>query len=86
MYHACSGKTSSLRFLQKKIKKYSILTLILAGLSILALIIIHLALTDIYHGEEDLGLEWSLLRIAAVVILTFIIFTMATLKQGLKMK
>jgi len=68
-----------------KTKKYSILTLILSGLSILALIISHLTLTDIYHGEEDLIMEWSFLRIAAVIILAFIISTIFTLKQVLKM-
>ena len=56
-----------------KIRKYSILTLILSGFSILALIISHLALNDIYHGGEDLSLEWSFLRIAAVIIFAFII-------------
>ena len=69
----------------RKIKKYSILTLILSGLSILALIISHLALTDIYHEGEDLSLEWSFLRITAVIFLAFIISAILTLKQVLKM-
>ena len=68
-----------------KIRKYSTLTLILSGFSLLALIISHLALTDIYHGGEDLSLEWSFLRIAAIIILAFIISTIFTLKQVLKM-
>lgn len=68
-----------------KIKKYSILTLSLSGLSILTLIISHLALTDIYHGGEDLSLEWSFLKIAAVIFLAFIISTIVTLRQVLKM-
>lgn len=67
-----------------KIKKYSILTLILSGFSILALIVGHLALTDIYRGGEDLSLEWLLLRIAAVVFVAFILSTILTLKQVLK--
>ncbi len=68
-----------------KIKKCSILTLFLAGFSILTLIISHLALTDIYHGGEDLSLEWSFLRIAVVIFLAFIISTIFTLRQVLKM-
>ncbi len=68
-----------------KIKKYSILTLFLAALSILTLIISHFALTDIYHGGEDLSLEWSFLRIAAVIFLAFTISTLLTLRQVLKM-
>ena len=66
-----------------KIKQLSVLTLVLAGFSILALILSHLALTDISHGEEDLTLEWSVLRIAALVILGFIISTILTLKNVL---
>ncbi len=67
-----------------RIKKYSKITLVLSSLSILALIISHLALTDIYHGEEDLSMEWAFLRIAAVIILAFIISTIFTLIQVLK--
>ena len=69
----------------RKIKKYSILTFSLSGLSILTLIISHLALTDIYHGGEDLSLEWSFLRISAVIFFAFIVSTMVTLRQVLKM-
>ncbi len=68
-----------------KIKKYSIVTMILSVFSFLALIGSHLALTDIYHGGEDLSLEWSVLRIAAVIFLAFIGSTIFTLKQVLKM-
>jgi hypothetical protein len=67
-----------------KMKKYAVITLILSGLSILALVFSHLALTDIYHGGEDLGLEWSLLRITAIIFIAFITSTLLTLKQVLK--
>ena len=67
------------------IKKYSIFTLILAGFSIVALIMSHLALTDIYHGGEDLSMEWSFLRIAACIFLLFIASTIFTMKHVLKM-
>jgi hypothetical protein len=68
-----------------KVKKYAVITLILSGLSILALVFSHLALTDIYHGGEDLVIEWSLLRIAAIIFIVFITSTILTLKQVLKM-
>ena len=68
-----------------KMKKYVVITLIFSGLSILALVFSHLALTDIYHGGEDLVLEWSLLRIAAIIFIVFITSTILTLKQVLKM-
>ena len=67
-----------------KIKKYSIFTLILSGLSIPAFILSHLALTDISHGGEDLSSEWLFLRIASVIFLTFTISTIFTLKHILK--
>ena len=67
------------------LKKYSIVTLVLLVLSILALILSHLALTDIYHGEKDLRMEWSVLRIAAIIFLAFMISTVLTLKQVFKM-
>jgi len=69
-----------------KMKKYAVITLILSGLSILALVFSHLALTDIYRGGEDLALEWSLLRIAAIIFIVFITSTILTMKQLLKMK
>ena len=69
-----------------KVKKYAVITLIFSGLSILALVFSHLALTDIYRGGEDLVLEWSLLRIAAIIFIVFITSTILTIKQVLKMK
>jgi hypothetical protein len=69
-----------------KVKKYAVITLILSGLSISALVLSHLALTDIYHGGENLVLEWSFLRIAAIVFIAFITSTIFTMKQVLKMK
>lgn len=66
------------------LKKYSIVTMILLALSVLALIMSHLALTDIYKGEGNLTLEWSVLRIAAIIFVAFIISTVFTLKQVFK--
>ncbi len=68
-----------------KIKKYITVTFILSGLSILALMFSHLALTDIYHGGEDLSMEWSFLRITALIFIAFITSTIITLRQVLKM-
>ena len=44
----------------------------LGVLSLLAGLITHLALTDIYHGEADVTLEWNIVRICALVLLVFI--------------
>lgn len=68
-----------------KLKKISRVTLFLSGFSLIALFFSHLALTDIYHGETDLSLEWTMLRIAAIIFLAFIISTVLTLRQVFKM-
>jgi len=39
----------------------SIISFFLGILSVIALLVSHLALTDIWHGEGDLRLEWSVL-------------------------
>ncbi len=69
-----------------KIKKFSVLTLVSSVFSILALIMSHLALTDIYHGDEDLSSEWLVLRMAAIIFIFFIIATIITQVQVLKYK
>lgn len=60
------------------------MTMTLGILSILAGIFAHLALTDIYHGEGDLTLEWNILRACAVVFVMFISLTLATLSRVMK--
>ena len=67
-----------------KIKKYAIITLILSVISIVALILSHLALTDINHGEQNLTLEWAILQVSAIIFLVFIVSTILTLIKVLK--
>ena len=43
----------------------------LGVLSVVAVGAAALALQDIYHGEEDLTLEWSVLRVAFLIIILF---------------
>ena len=40
-------------------------------LSTLGLVAAALALTDIAHGEPDLTLEWTVLRVAALLVVAF---------------
>ena len=47
------------------------LALGLGCLSFFSILVAHLALTDIYHGETDLSLEWRALQVAFGVIVTF---------------
>lgn len=55
--------------------------LFLGALSLAAGLFAHLALTDIYHAETELSLEWNVLRLCAVIIATFIISAMILLKK-----
>ena len=55
------------------------LSLVLGGISILAVVVSFLALTDIGHGESDLSLEWGMLRAAFLVIVLFQVSALITL-------
>lgn len=66
------------------IKKYMIVSNILGVISLLALLLCHLALTDIAHGEPDLTLEWTILRLSALIFILFLGSTFITLRQILK--
>ena len=59
-------------------------TMVLGGLSLLAGVAAHLALTDIYHGEGDVTLEWSIVRVCALVFLVFISMALFTLRRTLR--
>ena len=67
-----------------ELKKQVQLTMALGVLSLFAGVMGHLALTDIYHGNGDLSLEWNVLRACAVVLVVFIGSTLFTLIQVLK--
>jgi hypothetical protein len=69
----------------KAVRIYVRMTIALGLLSLLAVVFSHFALTDIYHGEADLSLEWSMLRMSALVILVFIGSTLATLTRVLEL-
>jgi uncharacterized BrkB/YihY/UPF0761 family membrane protein len=45
-----------------------------------------LALADIFHGEEDLSTEWSVVRFSFAVILIFDVFAVITLFRVLRAK
>ena len=53
-------------------------------MSLLAGLITHLALTDIYHGETDVELEWNIVRVCALVLLVFIGTVLLTLGRVLR--
>jgi hypothetical protein len=63
-------------------KAFRIFARRLGGLSLVALVVAHLALTDIRHGEADVTLEWNVLRGAFVIIAVFHVVSMRALLRG----
>lgn len=60
-------------------KTYIRISIFLCGLSLVALLLAHLALTDIYHGGEPLLTEWKAVQIAFFITACCISFGLYTL-------
>jgi hypothetical protein len=60
------------------------ITMGLGVLAVLAGVVAHLALTDIYHGEGDLTLEWRALQVCAVAVAGFVGMALLTLGRALR--
>ena len=69
-----------------KYKQTIEITLSLGILSLIAMAFSHLALTDIVHGEADVSLEWTILRVTVLVLFAFIGSSLFTLIRILKLK
>ncbi|MBE3109671.1 MAG: hypothetical protein IMZ57_03720 [Acidobacteria bacterium] len=59
----------------KQLRIWATVSLTLAILGLAALFLSFAALTDIYHGEKDVSLEWTFLQLAFFVILFLIVAT-----------
>lgn len=66
----------------KYLKTQIVATMALGVLSLIAGLFSHLALTDIYHGEADVSLEWGIVQLSALVILVFIGMALFTLGRA----
>lgn len=60
------------------------LNMALGALSFIALLFSHLALTDIYHGEANPALEWTILQVSTFIFVMFITLTLLNLRTVLK--
>ena len=56
----------------------------LGWLSIIAILAAGMALQDIYHGEADLTLEWSVLRISFLIIIAFHALALLALRKTIR--
>ncbi|MCU0276576.1 MAG: hypothetical protein MUF02_06965 [Acidobacteria bacterium] len=61
------------------LKRQADIAIVLGIFTLVAVVVSHLALTDIYHGEADLSLEWNVLKLCFAVIVAVQVFTLATL-------
>ncbi len=69
-----------------RIEKWIRASLGLGVLALLAVLTSHLALTDIYHAEDDLSLEWHVLRVSLGVVALSQTASLITLTKVLQRK
>jgi len=69
-----------------KYKQTIVIALSLGILSLIAMAFSHLALTDIAHEEANVSLEWTILRVTALILVTFIGSSLITFIRILKLK
>ena len=67
-----------------KLKKSARLTVAIGIASVLAIVLCHLALADIGHGDEDVELEWAIVQIGFAVILIFHVAALRTAYYALQ--
>lgn len=60
------------------------MTLMLGSVSMVALLLQYLALSDIASQETDVTLEWRIVGVAMLVLLAFVVSTFATIIVLLK--
>lgn len=68
----------------KALKRSALFTLGLGILSLVAILFSHLALTDVWHGETEVALEWQMVRVGFLLILLFHVSSFVTLFQVLR--
>ncbi len=59
----------------KNLKRLLLATALLGLVSLLAFILGRLAMTDIFHGESDLTLEWNVVSATFLPVLVFHLLT-----------
>jgi hypothetical protein len=67
-----------------RIERWMQASLVLGVLALIAIAMNHLALTDIYHGESDVSLEWNILRVGFAVVVVSQAFSLVTLWKVLR--
>ena len=65
-------------------RKYIRIAIFLALLSILAVFLSALALTDIARGTEPLAMEWSVVQISAFMVTAFSLYALFLFRKWLR--
>jgi hypothetical protein len=65
-----------------KLKQQICLSIAFGILVLLGGMFSHLALTDIYHAETDVSLEWNVVRVSALIFLIFVGYVITTLRRA----
>lgn len=69
----------------KRIRRLLVASIVLGIVSLVFFVLERLALTDIFHGESDLGLEWNIVSVSFLPILLFhvvsVVATVAVLRS-----
>jgi predicted membrane channel-forming protein YqfA (hemolysin III family) len=68
----------------KKLRIWATVALTLGILAFILLFLMVLALTDIYHGEENLKAEWGVMQLGFFVIFVLIVATLISTSLVLK--
>ncbi len=66
-------------------RKSIVFTMALGFISLAAIFVSHLALTDISHGEADLAAEWRVLQISFVIFFVFHVAALAVFARLLRL-
>jgi hypothetical protein len=59
-------------------RRIFVATIVLGALSFVMFVLERLAIIDIFHGETDLGLEWSVVHLAFLPVLLFHVLGVAS--------
>lgn len=66
------------------LRTQALVAVVLGVLSLAALGVTYLALTDIAHGEPDLVAEWAVVQVSAPIFLAFIVVALHALVRMLR--
>lgn len=74
-----SGETTEITDVYRRLRSVSKFTLIMTFFSLLALVLLYLALSDISQGGNNLKLEWIVTGLSFIILTVYLISVIITL-------